>query len=254
MHIFTRCHIRQTLGNAGGLENHFFNVALALGVLAGSKPETISGVVRMMPIRIVIMAKAPVAGFAKTRLIPALGAEGAAQLALKMLRHTLATALASKLGVVEICATPAPSDPAWQNLDLPSNIIWSAQAEGDLGDRMAHASARTTRGGEAVLLIGTDCPAIDVFTLHDAAQALYDYDASLLPTYDGGYALLALKRFDHSLFGNMTWSTSTVAFQTLQRMVHIKYEVKVLQTLHDIDEPMDLVQLPMDWGYVNGHQ
>jgi rSAM/selenodomain-associated transferase 1 len=203
----------------------------------------------MMPTRIVIMAKAPVAGLAKTRLIPALGAVGAAQLALKMLRHTLATALASKLGVVEICATPEPTDPAWQNLDLPSNIIWSAQGEGDLGDRMARAAARTTRGGEAVLLIGTDCPAIDVFILHEAAQALHDYDASLLPTYDGGYALLALKSFENLLFENMTWSTSTVALKTLQRMAQSDCEVKVLHTLHDIDEPIDLAQLPVEWGY-----
>ena len=207
-----------------------------------------------MPVRIVIMAKAPVAGFAKTRLIPALGAEGAAQLAQKMLSRTLATALASKLGVVEICATPDPTDPAWQNLDLPSNIVWSAQGDGDLGERMARAAVRTTRGGEAVLLIGTDCPAINVFTLHEAAQALHDYDASVLPTYDGGYALLALKRFDNRLFENMPWSTSTVALETLQRMVEMDCEVKLLQTLHDIDEPLDLAQLPVEWGYAAGYE
>jgi len=220
-----------------------------LGVLAGSKPAEISGVIRMMPIRIVIMAKAPVAGFAKTRLIPALGAEGAAQLAKKMLSHTLATALASKLGVVEICATPDPKDPAWQNLDLPTNMVWTAQGDGDLGERMARAVARSTSAGEAVLLIGTDCPAIDVFTLHEAAQALHDYDASLLPTYDGGYALLALKSFESLFFENIPWSTSTVALKTLQIMAQIDCEVKVLQTLHDIDEPIDLAQLPVEWGY-----
>jgi len=205
----------------------------------------------MMPIRIVIMAKAPVAGFAKTRLMPALGAEGAAQLAKKMLHHTLATALASKLGSVEICATPDPADSVWQNLDLPSNVIWSAQGEGDLGQRMARAAARTTRGGEAVLLIGTDCPAIDVFTLHEAAQALQNYDASLLPTYDGGYALLGLKKFNATPFDNMLWSTSTVAQETLKRMQQLGWKTKVLPTLHDIDETADLHYLPPEWGYLN---
>ena len=203
----------------------------------------------MMPIRIVIMAKAPVEGFAKTRLIPALGAAGAAQLAKKMLHHTIATALTSKLGTVEICATPDPTDAVWQNLALPSNLVWSAQGDGDLGERMARVAARTTQNGEAILLIGTDCPAMDVFTLHEAAQALHDYDASLLPTYDGGYALLALKRFDNRLFENMPWSTSTVALQTLQIMAQMDCEVKLLQTLHDIDEPIDLAQLPVEWGY-----
>ena len=205
----------------------------------------------MMPVRIVIMAKAPVAGFAKTRLIPALGADGAAQLAKKMLHHTLATALASKLGVVEICAAPDPTDSVWQNLDLPSNVIWSAQGEGDLGQRMARAAARTTRGGEAVLLIGTDCPAIDVFTLHEAAQALQDYDASLLPTYDGGYALLGLKKFNATPFDNMLWSNSTVAQETLKRMQQLGWKTKVLPTLHDIDETADLHYLPPEWGYLN---
>ena len=203
----------------------------------------------MMPIRIVIMAKAPVAGFAKTRLMPALGAEGAAQLAKKMLHHTLATALASKLGSVEICATPDPADSVWQNLDLPSNVIWSAQGEGDLGQRMARAAARTTRHGEAILLIGTDCPAIDVFTLHEAAHALQDYDASLLPTYDGGYALLGLKKFNATPFDNMRWSTSTVAQETLKRMQQLGWKTKVLPTLHDIDETADLHYLPPEWGY-----
>ena len=205
----------------------------------------------MMPARIVIMAKAPVAGFAKTRLIPALGADGAARLAQKMLSHTLATALASKLGVVEICAAPDPTDSVWQNLDLPSNVIWSAQGEGDLGQRMARAAARTTRGGEAVLLIGTDCPAIDVFTLHEAAQALQDYDASLLPTYDGGYALLGLKKFNATPFDNMLWSNSTVAQETLKRMQQLGWKTKVLPTLHDIDETADLHYLPPEWGYLN---
>ena len=205
----------------------------------------------MMPIRIVIMAKASVAGFAKTRLIPALGGEGAAQLAKKMLHHTLATALASKLGSVEICATPDPADSVWQNLDLPSNVIWSAQGEGDLGQRMARAVARTTRHGEAILLIGTDCPAIDVFTLHEAAQALQDYDASLLPTYDGGYALLGLKKFNATPFDNMRWSTSTVAQETLKRMQQLGWKTKVLPTLHDIDETADLHYLPPEWGYLN---
>ena len=205
----------------------------------------------MMPARIVIMAKAPVAGFAKTRLIPALGADGAARLAQKMLSHTLATALASKLGVVEVCAAPDPTDSVWQNLDLPSNVIWSAQGEGDLGQRMARAAARTTRGGEAVLLIGTDCPAIDVFTLHEAAQALQDYDASLLPTYDGGYALLGLEKFNATPFDNMLWSNSTVAQETLKRMQQLGWKTKVLPTLHDIDETADLHYLPPEWGYLN---
>ena len=70
----------------------------------------------MTTTRIVIFAKAPVAGLAKTRLIPALGAETAARLARRMLLHTLQEASAAAVGPVELCVTPHPSDPAWQGL------------------------------------------------------------------------------------------------------------------------------------------
>lgn len=205
----------------------------------------------MMPIRIVIIAKAPVAGFVKTRLIPALGAAGAAELAEKMLRHTLNTALASKLGTVEVCALPAPSDSVWQNLDLPNNVSWSSQGDGDLGERMARVAKRSVLNGEAVLLIGTDCPAIDASTLREAAESLQQYDASLLPTFDGGYALLGLKKFDSALFDSMPWSTSTVAQKTLTSIQRLGWQAKVLPTLYDIDEPTDLQHLPTEWDYSN---
>jgi glycosyltransferase A (GT-A) superfamily protein (DUF2064 family) len=116
---------------------------------------------------------------------------------------------------------------------------------------MARAVARTTRHGEATLLIGTDCPAIDVFTLHEAAQALQVYDASLLPTHDGGYALLGLKNFNATPFDNMLWSTRTVAQETLKRMQQLGWKTKVLATLHDVDETADLQHLPPEWGYLN---
>ncbi len=201
----------------------------------------------MMSVRTVIMAKAPVAGFAKTRLIPALGSEGAARLAQRMLQHTLATALASKLGTVELCAAPDKSDPAWHMQHIPADIAWSAQGEGDLGARMARAAQRALDDSESVILIGTDCPSITTDILRAAAIALQDHDASLVPTFDGGYALLGLKRFDARLFDAMVWSTNTVASETLARMLQIGWQAKVLATLHDIDEPDDIRWLPESW-------
>ena len=203
----------------------------------------------MMSARIVVLAKAPVPNQAKTRLIPALGALGAAQLAQRMLVHTLGTALASKLGPVELCAAPERSNLAWQNIALPANMVWSAQGDGDLGAKMARAAQRALHQHPAVILIGTDCPAIDVATLHTAAAALEHHDASLVPTFDGGYSLLGLKRFDATLFNNMQWSTSTVAAQTLQRISQLGWRAKLLPLLHDIDEPTDLRWLPGAWGY-----
>lgn len=198
----------------------------------------------MTSTRIVIIAKAPIPGFAKTRLIPALGAEGAAELAERMLRHTVTNALAAALGPVELCATPAPRDAAWRALELPHQLVWSDQGDGDLGARMARAAARALAQGERVLLIGTDCPAIGADDLRTAARALDTHDAFMQPTVDGGYALLGLRTFHPSIFQDIRWSSDTVACDTLCRAGRLGWRVRTCPALHDIDEPADLCWLP----------
>lgn len=201
----------------------------------------------MTATRIIIFAKAPVAGRAKTRLSPALGTEGAARLAQRMLVHTAANAVDAALGVVELCAAPSIADPAWPAHALPAGLQWSEQGEGDLGARMSRAAARALADGTPVLLIGTDCPALDPQILRHAAQALLDHDAVLIPSTDGGYVLLGLKRFDPALFSDMPWSTSAVAAETLRRIRDAGWSVCALATEHDIDEAADLEWLPEPW-------
>ncbi|MGE0013924.1 MAG: TIGR04282 family arsenosugar biosynthesis glycosyltransferase, partial [Azoarcus sp.] len=138
-------------------------------------------------------------------------------------------------------------DPAWRELALPPELQWSEQGEGDLGARMARAALRGLDAGLPVLLIGTDCPALDSDVLCAAASALNDHDAAITPTADGGYALLGLNHFHASLFDDMRWSVSTVADETLERMGHIGWRVARLPAQHDIDEPLDLQWLPAGW-------
>ena len=192
------------------------------------------------PVRIVIFAKAPLPGIAKTRLIPALGAQGAADLAHRLLAYTLHKTLAAGVGPVELCVTPSPSDAVWQTLAIFDPVQWSAQGEGDLGARMARASKRVLEAGESVLLIGTDCPELSVAQLQQAVRALQSTDAVLFPTFDGGYALLGLSRFHPSLFAGIAWSTDSVAFETLCRLGQLGWTVENHPKLHDIDEPADL--------------
>jgi rSAM/selenodomain-associated transferase 1 len=201
----------------------------------------------MTATRIVIFAKAPVAGLAKTRLIPALGAEQAARLARRMLLGTLQQAQAAGVGPVELCVTPGPSDPAWASLPPGEGIAWTAQSEGDLGARMAAAAERAIAGGEHVLLIGTDCPELDAARLQHAAQLLEQSDAVLYPTFDGGYALLGLRRFDLRPFERMPWSTAEVAARTIECFRALDWRLSVSGALHDIDEPADLRWLPANW-------
>ena len=196
--------------------------------------------------RVVIFAKAPVAGAVKTRLIPALGALGAARLAERMLRHTLACAFEAGGCEVELCAHPAVSEPAWADVALPAQLITTTQGEGDLGERMARA-ARRVLTSQPVILIGTDCPEISPQHLHAAAQSLQTHAACLHPTADGGYALLGLRDFHASIFEGIAWSTATVAAETLSRIHRLGWSLKLGDTLRDIDEPGDLIHLPDDW-------
>ncbi len=194
--------------------------------------------------RIIVFAKAPQDGFAKTRLIPALGSAGAAALAHAMLSHTLSQALAAGAKVVELCMSPAPNEPAWQGVVLPSAVEQTDQGQGDLGARMSQAVDRALAlQNGPVIVIGTDCPALTAERLGLAAQQLGQHDAVLLPATDGGYVLIGLQAPCPSLFTDMPWSTSVVAEQTLQRMASRKLKVWQGPVLQDIDEPQDLHHL-----------
>lgn len=197
-----------------------------------------------MNTHIIIFAKAPRAGHVKTRLIPALGAECAAQLAREMLDRTLSAALEAGCGTVELCADPPPQDAAWSAITLPAGLHLTAQGEDDLGQRMSRAAQRALQHADRVLLIGTDCVEMSLTLLRAAAEALDGADAFMHPTTDGGYALLGLKRFDPSLFTGIVWSTATVAQETRARCAALGWTLLEGASLHDIDEPSDLALWP----------
>jgi len=195
--------------------------------------------------RLVIFAKAPQPGAVKTRLIPALGADGAAALARAMLDHTLQQALAAGLDAVELCMSPAPGDPAWHGAAPPAGVTCTAQGEGDLGERMDRAMRRALAFPSGpVLLIGTDCPALDSAQLREAARQLAQHDAVLQPVADGGYVLIGLQAPCPAIFTDMAWSISTVTADTLQRLAALGLRVWLGPVLHDIDEAADLAHLP----------
>jgi rSAM/selenodomain-associated transferase 1 len=188
--------------------------------------------------RIVVFAKAPAAGRVKTRLIPALGAEGAAALAGEMLAATVEEALATGLAV-ELCGEPDAAQ--WH--EARPGLTLTAQGEGGLGERLARAAERVLEE-VPVLLIGADCPDLHRMRLRAAAQALEDHDAVLHPALDGGYALLGLRRFDRSVFEGIDWSTAAVAEQTTRRIEALGWALHVGEILRDVDEPEDLLPLP----------
>ena len=195
---------------------------------------------RLMRTRIVIFAKAPVPGQVKTRLIPALGAEGAAELAQRMLIDTWEQASSVTVADSEICASPDLSHPDWQGM-LPAGATVSAQGEGDLGERLSNAAKRVIRDGQHVIFIGTDCPNLTERRLREACWELESHDAVMHPTFDGGYALLGIKAFDPSIFSGISWSTDSVARETMGKIKALGWSLHLGKTLQDIDEPEDLL-------------
>lgn len=214
-----------------------------------------------MGIAVIVFAKAPVPGQVKTRLAPALGAEGAAALAARMLQHALAQALAAGVGPVELCAAPDTAHPTLQAAARACGATLAAQGAGDLGERMHRAFVRHLGRGRGpgggrprgALLIGTDAPALDAAVLHAAAAALAAHDAVFVPALDGGYALVGLAAHaPERLFAGIAWSTPQVMATTLERAAELGLRTALLAPLPDIDEPADLIHLPAHWREAPG--
>ena len=200
-----------------------------------------------MSTAVIVFAKAPVPGLAKTRLSPALGAVGAAALAERMLRHALAEAMAAVVGPVELCAAPDATHPALQAAAAGHGASLTEQGTGDLGLRMHRAVARSLISHGRALLIGTDAPALDAAVLRRAASALQDHDAVFLPALDGGYALVGQRRADPRWFSDMRWSHDRVMEDTRERLRAAAVRWVELPPVADIDKPADLVHLPPGW-------
>lgn len=201
----------------------------------------------MSAVRIIIFAKAPQAGRAKTRLIPALGGEGAARLAQRMLQATLATAQAAALGPLQLCLSPPPGHPAWSEFDWPAGVELRDQGDGDLGQRMARAVEEAVQLGLPVLLIGTDCPQLTPQLLRQAAEGFARHDSVLFPANDGGYVLLGLRQSHPRVFAEIAWSSTSVASSTRARLAELGWSLFEGPVLDDIDCPEDLPKVPAGW-------
>jgi rSAM/selenodomain-associated transferase 1 len=192
-------------------------------------------------VAVAVLAKAPLAGFAKTRLIPVLGADGAALLQARLIERAVATACAAAIGPVTLWVTPDEAHPAFQALAARLDIALARQGDGDLGARMLAAVAAAN--GHC-LVIGTDCPALTSDHLRSAADILRDRtDAVVIPADDGGYVLIGMRREQPALFSDMRWSTPDVMRETRRRLTQLGLTWQEPVTLWDVDVPADLARL-----------
>jgi rSAM/selenodomain-associated transferase 1 len=199
--------------------------------------------VRATETRIIVFARAPQAGSAKTRLIPLLGAAGAARLQARMIVRTLTTALDASIGTVELWCEPSAEHPSMAAMVQRHSVVGATQCEGDLGERMQHAAKSRLASAGRVLLIGTDCPAMTPAHLKAAHAALDLNDAVLIPAEDGGYVLLGLNRSDRRLFSNIPWGSDQVLEITRRRLSSLGWRWLELPSLWDVDRSEDFVRL-----------
>ena len=183
--------------------------------------------------RIIIFVKAPRPGFVKTRLAAAIGNEAACG-AYRQLAETVVANLAP-LPHTELRFTP---DDAENEIAHWLSDDWTArpQGEGDLGERMHRAF--TEANGPAII-IGSDCPQVELSDLRTAAKTLQARDAVIGPATDGGYWLIALNAPCPALFENIKWSTSDVLPKTLEKANEAGLSVQLLRELTDVDTGED---------------
>ena len=191
---------------------------------------------------LIIFSRYPEPGKTKTRMIPALGATGAAELQRQMTEHTLNNAqqlLSSRDLIIEVHFTGGSQQlmTAW----LGRNLHYVPQVSGDLGQKMCSGFDRAfNMGNQRVLIIGIDCPGIDQVILNEAFNSLQNHDLVLGIAEDGGYYLIGLNRPVPQLFHNITWGTGQVLNQTKNIAQQLKLDIHYLTTLSDVDRPEDL--------------
>ena len=184
-------------------------------------------------------------GASKTRLIPLLGADGAAQVHQKMLDLTIATAVRARVGPLQLWADPGCSHPHFVELRRRFALSLRRQRGPGLGERLAHSTQSALERHCAVIVIGTDCPGLQESDLCTAALRLRDgVDAVIGPAHDGGYYLIALRRFSPSLFESMPFGTSSVLNTTRTRLRELGWTWSELDVRHDVDHPDDLARYP----------
>jgi len=195
------------------------------------------------PVTLQVFAKGAIPGRVKTRLAATIGNEEAAALHARFVEMTLATAVAARTaGIVdriELWCAPGVDAPGFAQWRERYAISLHAQTGADLGARMRNALDAALVGGSRAILIGTDCPVLDLAYLARAVAALETHDVVFGPTEDGGYVLIGLAR-PVDAFSGIRWSTPDVMAATRARLRARRINWVELPTLWDVDEPPDL--------------
>jgi len=190
------------------------------------------------PCSVALLCKAPIPGFAKTRLIPHLGEMDTARFQEEMVSHAVITALDASVGPVELWCNPDESHPFFGKIMKKYPVRLSPQPPGDLGTRLHTCASVALLGADSVILMSTDCPIMPTYYLEEAAAALArDCDVVLGPSEEGCFVLLGLKHAKEEIFSDIPWGTSLVLTETCARIKQLGWRSHTLATLWDVNTP-----------------
>ena len=192
---------------------------------------------------LLVFAKAPIAGHAKTRLIPKLGSQGAAELHAQLVLHTLDNLVNPDSWDTLLWCAGNVDHIFFHQCNLDFDIKLFCQQGDDLGQRMFHAVKTSLQNYDEICIVGTDCPALNENSIVKAYQALNDVDVVFNPAEDGGYVLIATNKIDEGLFEHVHWGTDQVMKESQKNIERMKWNSTCLDTLWDVDVPDDLQQL-----------
>ncbi len=191
---------------------------------------------------LIIFTRYPEPGLTKTRLIPALGAGGAANLQRQMTEYTLSKVRELQKAIaISVEVRFSGGDLELMQNWLGTDLIYQSQGEGDLGKRMTRSLLDAfDAGARQAVIIGTDCPSVNAQILTQAFAELQQCDIVLGPAIDGGYYLIGLQRLFLELFVDIDWGTCQVLQQTVAICHQLNLSVAYLPSLADVDRPEDL--------------
>ena len=183
---------------------------------------------------IIIFIKNPVAGKAKTRLAKDVGDDTALAIYKSLLNYTRVTSLLVSAKRYLFYGGEILND-EWDE----SSFVKKLQSGSDLGERMSNAFTDVLQEHSKVIIIGSDCPQLDLITISEAYQALDDHDFVIGPSQDGGYYLIGMKELNADVFNDISWSTETVCSQTIEKIKASNKTYNLLRKLSDVDYKED---------------
>jgi len=189
--------------------------------------------------QLVVFAKSPLTGHCKTRLIPLLGDIRACEFYKSLLANCFDTISEFSNVDISIHIHPDTENPYLSQLRKKYGYEYLSQQGDNLGERMFFSIQQSLKKHSQVVLIGSDCPAIDKDYIDTAFKQLKTHDIVFGPATDGGYVLIGAKKIDECIFRDIQWSTDQVLEQSLKQSASAGYTISLLKTLRDIDTPDD---------------